>query len=300
MDDQSFEQIFKDLPNFYSDLENILEYKKLNKGMANLNFIVNTKNNKYFLKIIPSTQKQTFPRQIAFYENIHITGIQTVAPIKNVKQQYFTEINQQSVLLYPYREIIEPTVDLTSAKAIGELVGRLHNTVVNEHQLETARYTKLFYQQGLSFVDEGRKKRYAKYTSYINSLDDTLPKGFVFDDICTDNLYANAEGIVGFIDPENAGYGEFVFDVAGALIMCFFDKPDRELLIKSFFDGYNNHRQLTNHEKEYLFESLIFICVLLALFFELQQGEKNIDRINLRLDYADALIEAGKEKFTVV
>lgn len=299
MDNHSIQLLIDQLHDYYPVLTKIVNYEKVNKGMANLNFIVTTSNNKFFLKIVPETQKAYLPRQVSFYENIENVDISTISPIRNRDQKFVSDISEHMVMLFPYKDILEPSMTIENAQRIGQLLGKLHSVRVVENQLERSRYTKAFYREGLVAVDASRVERYASYAKYIDSLPDTLPKGFVFDDICPDNLYSDKNGIHGFIDPENAGYGEYIYDIAGAYIMSFYGRDDQDELMNAFLRGYSSKRELIDKEKDALFASCIFLCVLLSLFFEIKPGEKNIERINLRLGYADELINLGKESFTI-
>lgn len=47
MDTKSIKQLFDQLPNYYSELSEITHYKKVDRGMANLNFVVTTSENKF-------------------------------------------------------------------------------------------------------------------------------------------------------------------------------------------------------------------------------------------------------------
>jgi Ser/Thr protein kinase RdoA (MazF antagonist) len=291
------DNIAKNLLAQYPSIVGIISSEKLDKGLANANYVLKTTEGGYFLKIIPPSQYAYIPRQLSFYANIGKSKVQTIQPIKNKAASFLTEINGEKILLFPLEAISEPSVDSGVAASLGSLTANLHNTNVTQHDLEQAYYQKSTCLELLNSLDATLRRKYTKYLPYIESIDDNLPKGFVFDDICTDNLYAKGNEILGFIDPENAGYGEYIFDIAGALVQCFFPHDNKVNLCRSFLEQYEVVRPLTGAEKDNLYESIIMVCVLLSLFFERQPEPKDTQRINRRLGIADGLIELGKKEF---
>jgi len=289
--------IISSLSTYYRDLGEVTGFKKLDKGQANENYEVQTLQKKYFLKIIPPLYHQAIARQLSFYNNIGRSDLKTIQPIANIEGGLTSEINSARVIVYPFEMLTEPSINSGTAKEIGELVARLHMTSIDKENLELARYSKRLAFERLELVNEDIRSKYHKYIPHIRAIDDGLPKGFVFDDVCTDNIYSLDGEMLGFIDPENAGYGEFIYDIAGALTMCFFEASNKFELCRQFLQGYEKHRIITDKEKNNLFEALFLLFVLLSLFFELQPEPKNHARISLRLGFADSLIELGKEGF---
>lgn len=297
MDNFELQNIIKGLYSKYNDLGELKAYGKIQQGKANFNYFLTTTSGKYFLKIFAQTQEQSIPRQIAFYDFISNAKVQTIFPIKNNVKEWFSDIENKKVALFPFIEMVKPEMNNHTIKAVGELTSQLHITEIENNKLEKARYSKTHCFERLKKLNNKALQKYKKYLGYIEKISDNLPQGFVFDDICPDNIYATKKGVLGFIDPENAGYGEFLFDIAGALVMCCFNSENRYTLCQSFLNSYAKYRLLDQKEKDNLFESLIFICVNLSLFFELQQIPQNKELIELRLGFADSLIMMGKGQF---
>ncbi|HEX3082217.1 MAG TPA: phosphotransferase [Candidatus Saccharimonadia bacterium] len=284
------------LRNFYSGLASIISIEPVGKGSGNTNLAVKTAAGPYFMKIIPPLQYKHLPRQEKFYANIERAGLQTIAPLKNNMGQVVTEIDGQKILVFPFETLTEPAVNPAMAEAMGELVAKLHITQISEAELAPAWDSRERCLGLLEQLDEPTRAKYEKYRAYIEEVHD-LPEGFVFHDVCPDNLYAKDGQLLGFIDPEHAGYGEFIFDIAGAMIMSYFGRDDTFELCCRFLQGYTKHRTLTAEEGAKLFPALIYMCVRLSLFFELKAPPKNTERITLRLGFADNLLKMGKPAF---
>ncbi|HEU5048198.1 MAG TPA: phosphotransferase [Rickettsiales bacterium] len=289
---------FQELQSHYRDIGMVIHYEAIPQGSANSNYRVRTQTGNYFLKIIARQQEANLGRQLSFYRALSNSNIETICPIKNKEGDNVTHISGQKILLFPYMNITEPKITLRNAEALGRLTAALHNTAVSSaSQLEQAKYNKKACLIALEGLNEVRRHKYLPYIEHISSIKDNLPKGFVFDDICPDNLYADKHSIRGFIDPENAGIGEYIFDIAGALIMCCFPRRNKFQLTRLFLQAYTKKRAHTKQEHDFLFEALIMVCVWLCLFFESRPSPAGHKKIAERLGYADMLLAMGRERF---
>lgn len=186
-----------------------------------VSYIVNSSNEKYFLKIIDNAFLNTAIQSIDIQRYL-IKNDFPVPKIINTNDNtpYFIYENQLFVL-YEYIDGVEPNLD-ENAEEIGELVGKLHK-LMSSYSSELTTHNKEFFVD--RYIDILRTKHYPdeKLNEYIeigNSLWDSvedLPYEFCHGDLHRGNLLKTKDNKIYMLDFDTSCFAPQLFDIA---VMC--------------------------------------------------------------------------------
>lgn len=219
-----------------------------------VSYIVNSGNEKYFLKIIDNAFLDTAIQSIDIQQYL-IKNDFPVPKIVNTKDSspYFIYDNQLFVL-YEYIEGVEPNLD-NDAEKIGKLVGKLHE-LMSSYSGKLTTHNKEFFVD--RYIEILRKKHYSdeKLNEYIeignsiwNSVKD-LPCGFCHGDLHRGNLLQTADDKIYMLDFDTACFAPQLFDIA---VMCdttdYFNFDKNEFhhttkIFNHFMKSYSKYNQL--------------------------------------------------------
>ncbi len=186
-----------------------------------VSYIVNSDNEKYFLKAIDNAFWDTAIQSIDIQQYL----IKTDFPVPKIietkdNSPYFINENQLFVL-YEYIDGVEPILD-DNAEEIGEFVGKLHK-LMSSYSGELTTHNKEFFVD--RYIDILHKKHYhdEKLNEYIeigNSLWDSVKNisyGFCHGDLHRGNLLKTSEDKIYILDFDTACFAPQLFDIA---VMC--------------------------------------------------------------------------------
>lgn len=226
-----------------------------------VSYILNSGNEKYFLKIIDNVFLSTAIQSIDIQQYL----IKTDFPVPKIiltkaNKPYFTYENQLFVL-YEYIDGVEPNLD-DNAEQIGELVGKLHKLMSN-YSGELTTHDKEFFVG--RYIDILRKKYYPdeRLNEYIeigselwDSVKD-LPYGFCHGDLHRGNLLKTADDKIYMLDFDTACFTPQLFDIA---VMCdttdYFNFDKNEFhhtteVFDQFMRSYSKYNQLNFDIKQF-------------------------------------------------
>lgn len=226
-----------------------------------VSYIVNSGNEKYFLKIIDNAFLDTAIHSIDIQQYLFKNDFPVPKIIKTKDcSPYFIWENQLFVL-YEYIDAVEPNLD-DNAEKIGELVGKLYKLMHSYSGGLTAHNKEFFVDR---YIDILRNKHYPdeKLNEYIeignslwNSIKD-LPYGFCHGDLHRGNLLKTADDKIYMLDFDTACLAPQLFDVA---VMCdttdYFNFDKNEFyhtteIFNHFMKSYDKYNQLNFDVKQF-------------------------------------------------
>lgn len=217
-----------------------------------ISYIVNSDNEKYFLKIIDNVFLDTAIHSIDIQQYLIKNDFPVPKIIETKDNLPYFIYEKQLFVLYEYIDGVEPNLD-DHAEKIGELTGKLHE-LMNSYSGGLTTHNKEFFVD--RYIEILRKKHYPdeKLNEYIeignslwNSVKD-LPYGFCHGDLHRGNLLQTADNKIYLLDFDTACFAPQLFDIA---VMCDttdyfnFDKKEFKLTtdifnrFKSKYSKYN-------------------------------------------------------------
>lgn len=186
-----------------------------------VSYIVNSGNEKYFLKIIDNAFLNTAIQSIDIQQYLIKNDFPVPKIIKAKDSSPYFIYENQLFVLYEYIDGVEPNLD-DNAERIGELVGKLHK-LMSSYSGELITHNKEFFID--RYIDILRKKHYPdeKLNEYIeigNSLWNSVknsPYGFCHGDLHRGNLLKTEDNKIYVLDFDTACFAPQLFDVA---VMC--------------------------------------------------------------------------------
>ena len=208
------------LEKYYNFKINAIE-KNVDSTDGNV-YIINCKNKKYVAKIYNNIEHVKSMVDIHKYlinNNLLVPKI-----ISTIEKDYFIRVNDKYVIVYSFlpgkqisRIIKNNVIEDKNIIAIAKEIKKLHNVTQN----------KKFGLQELSFANKLQRKSVIHF------------------DLTKDNIFINNE-IVGFIDFDDAKYGDSICDIAIAISLLFISKKRGidfngiKLFIKNYYNEDTN------------------------------------------------------------
>ena len=226
-----------------------------------VSYIVNSDNEKYFLKIIDNVFLDTAIHSIDIQQYLSKNDFPVPKIIETKDNLSYFIYEKQLFVLYEYIDGTEPNLD-DNVEKIGELVGRLHKLMSSYSGKLTTHNKEFFIDR---YIDILRKKHYPdeKLNEYIeignslwNSIKD-LPYGFCHGDLHRGNLLQIADDIIYVLDFDTACFAPQLFDIA---VMCDttdyfnFDKIEfhhTTEIFNQFMKSYSKYNQLNFDIKQF-------------------------------------------------
>lgn len=226
-----------------------------------ISYIVNSDNEKYFLKIIDNVFLDTAIHSIDIQQYLIKNDFPVPKIIETKDNLPYFIYEKQLFVLYEYIDGVEPNLD-DHAEKIGELTGKLHE-LMNSYSGGLTTHNKEFFVD--RYIEILRKKHYPdeKLNEYIeignslwNSVKD-LPYGFCHGDLHRGNLLQTADNKIYMLDFDTACLAPQLFDVA---VVCDttdyfnFDKSEfyhTTEIFNHFMKSYDKYNQLNFDVKQF-------------------------------------------------
>lgn len=232
-----------------------------NRKSGCVSYIVNSGNEKYFLKIIDNAFLDTAIQSIDIQQYLIENDFPVPKIIKTKDSSSYFIYENQLFVLYEYIDGIEPNLD-DNVEKIGELVAKLHK-LMSSYSGELTTHNKEFFVDG--YINILKQKRYndKKLSEYIeigNSLWDGVknsPYGFCHSDLHRGNLLQTADDKIYMLDFDTVCFAPQLFDIA---VMCdttdYFNFDKNEFyhtteIFNQFMKSYSKYNQLNYDIKQF-------------------------------------------------
>lgn len=219
-----------------------------------VSYIVNSSNEKYFLKIIDNAFLDTAIQSIDIQQYLIKNGFPVPQIIETKDNSSYFIYENQLFVLYEYIDGVEPNIN-NNAEEVGNLVGKLHK-LMSSYSSELTTHNKEFFVD--RYIDILRKKHYPdeKLNEYIeignqlwNSVKD-LPCGFCHGDLHRGNLLKTENNKIYVLDFDTACFAPQLFDIA---VMCdttdYFNFDNKEFghttdIFNRFMSEYSKYNEI--------------------------------------------------------
>ena len=248
------------------EIEKIISFKGIKKGIENTNYLLRSKNKKFILTIF---EKRVNSKDLPFFMNLmsglYKLKIKCPMPIKNRKGDYLFKIKHKQACLVTFLDGKDKNeLTVKDCFVVGKNIGKLH---------KASKKLKIFRKNSMSINSWGpllnkidnRINKVSKNlkNSMKNDLRDIklkwpkkLPNGIIHSDLFIDNIFFNKKKFLGYIDFYFSCNDFLAYELAICINALCFKKKKRRFIFdknksKNLIKGYESIRKLNGSEKKY-------------------------------------------------
>ncbi|HNX10976.1 MAG TPA: phosphotransferase [bacterium] len=264
---------------------------------GNIAYIIQIKNNKYFLRLSPLgprwRSRGEIAAEIELLDYLADNDFPVSRPLANSKGNKIITWQKHQGYLREYvsgKEKTRPTVK--EVREFGRLLGRFHSLVENYQTKNKRRHiwnpaaTQKYF---LSIQKKLDKQFAALFSERLSALrfPKKLPSGSIHEDLGKRHVLWRNNQIVAVLDFDRFYFAPLIFDLGQAIRgWCFLGEKQKWSSdnFKALISGYQSKRLLSQIEKEALVDSIKFAVLERSLSFYSKYIYVSRDKADL--DYA--------------
>jgi len=252
------------------DIEKIISFQGIKKGIENTNYLLKSKNKKFILTIF---EKRVSNKEIPFFmklmDKLNNSKINCPKPLKNNDGKYLIKLKNKTACIVSFlRGKDKNKLDLKNCFEVGKIIAQMHLVTKN---INLSRKNSM----GIKNLDpllksiKFRSNKFSNLEKFlVNNLKEIkknwpkkLPKGIIHGDLFIDNIFFNKNKLSGIIDFYFAANDYFMYEIAICInALCFDNKKSKFKInkqkIKSLIQGYESIKKISLKEKK----SLNILC----------------------------------------
>ena len=252
------------------DIEEIISFQGIKKGIENTNYLLKSKNKKFILTIF---EKRVFNKEIPFFmklmDKLNNSKINCPKPLKNNDGKYLIKLKNKTACIVSFLKGKDKNkLDLKNCFEVGKIIAQMHLVTKN---INLSRKNSM----GIKNLDpllksiKFRSNKFSNLEKFLaNNLNEIkknwpkkLPKGIIHGDLFIDNIFFNKNKLSGIIDFYFAANDYFMYEIAICInALCFDNKKSKFRInkqkIKSLIKGYESIKKISLKEKK----SLNILC----------------------------------------
>ena len=252
------------------DIEEIISFQGIKKGIENTNYLLKSKNKKFILTIF---EKRVSNKEIPFFmqlmDKLNNSKINCPKPLKNNDGKYLIKLKNKTACIVSFLKGKDKNkLDLKNCFEVGKIIAQMHLVTKN---INLSRKNSM----GIKNLDpllksiKFRSNKFSNLEKFLtNNLKEIkknwpkkLPKGIIHGDLFIDNIFFNKNKLSGIIDFYFAANDYFMYEIAICInALCFDNKKSKFKInkqkIKSLIKGYESIKKISLKEKK----SLNILC----------------------------------------
>ena len=252
------------------DIEEIISFQGIKKGIENTNYLLKSKNKKFILTIF---EKRVSNKEIPFFmklmDKLNNSKINCPKPLKNNDGKYLIKLKNKTACIVSFLKGKDKNkLDLKNCFEVGKIIAQMHLVTKN---INLSRKNSM----GIKNLDpllksiKFRSNKFSNLEKFLaNNLNEIkknwpkkLPKGIIHGDLFIDNIFFNKNKLSGIIDFYFAANDYFMYEIAICInALCFDNKKSKFKInkqkIKSLIQGYESIKKISLKEKK----SLNILC----------------------------------------
>ena len=261
----------KDLGQFIIEKYNLKDSFecKLYRTGVNHTYFISNESEKYVVRVYSYNwrSKNEIIEELELLKVLKDNNLPISYPISDKNEELIQEINAPEgirfVVVFSFAEG-EKVRFITDENCytVGSIIAKIHNLTANK-KINRVNYTsEILLEQSYNYLksffsEELNEMKFLKETgleiakTFAGSSISEDQKGIVHLDIWYDNFSINKENEITIFDFDNCGNGNLVLDIGYFCKQLFFieqDKNQYESKVKSFIDGYQEFRPLSEQE----------------------------------------------------
>ena len=198
-----------DIINSKFNIEKILTFQGITKGIENTNYILNSKNKKFILTIF---EKRVLPKEIPFFmklmDHLNDSKINCPRPLKTKSKNYLIKLKNKTACIVTFlKGKDKKKVNESDCYAIGKTIAKMHQVTkkikLTRKNSMGIRYLKPLLQS-IKFKSNKRsnlkKFLFNNFNDIKKNWPKKLPSGIIHGDLFIDNIFFNKNNLSGIID----------------------------------------------------------------------------------------------------
>ena len=252
------------------DIEKIISFQGIKKGIENTNYLLKSKNKKFILTIF---EKRVSNKEIPFFmklmDKLNNSKINCPKPLKDNNGKYLIKLKNKTACIVSFLKGKDKNkLNLKNCFEVGKIIAQMHLVTKN---INLSRKNSM----GIKNLDpllksiKFRSNKFSNLEKFlVNNLKEIkknwpkkLPKGIIHGDLFIDNIFFNKNKLSGIIDFYFAANDYFMYEIAICInALCFDNKKSKFKInkqkIKSLIKGYESIKKISLKEKK----SLNILC----------------------------------------
>ena len=248
------------------DIEEIISFQGIKKGIENTNYLLKSKNKKFILTIF---EKRVSNKEIPFFmklmDKLNNSKINCPKPLKNNNGEYLIKLKNKTACIVSFLKGKDKNkLNLKNCFEVGKIIAQMHLVTKN---INLSRKNSM----GIKNLDpllksiKFRSNKFSNLEKFlVNNLKEIkknwpkkLPKGIIHGDLFIDNIFFNKNKLSGIIDFYFAANDYFMYEIAICInALCFDNKKSKFKInkqkIKSLIKGYESIKKISLKEKKAL------------------------------------------------
>jgi homoserine kinase type II len=252
------------------EIEKIIHFEGIKKGIENTNYLLKTRKNKFILTIF---EKRVSNKEIPFFmklmEILNSSNINCPKPLKNKNGSHLIKLKNKKACVVSFingKDKIK--LNLKNCFEVGKTIANIH---------EITKNIKISRKNSMGIKELGpllksikfKSKRFSNLQKFLtNNLKEIkknwpskLPQGIIHGDLFIDNIFFKKDKLSGVIDFYFAAKDIFMYEIAICINALCFDYKNSKFemnkqKIKKLMKGYESVKKISQKEKK----SLNILC----------------------------------------
>ena len=252
------------------DIEEIISFQGIKKGIENTNYLLKSKNKKFILTIF---EKRVSNNEIPFFmklmDKLNDSKINCPKPLKNNDGEYLIKLKNKTACIVSFLKGKDKNkLNFENCFEVGKIIAQMH-LVTKNINLSRKNSMGIKYLDPLLKSIKFRSNKFSNLEKFlINNLKEIkknwpkkLPRGIIHGDLFIDNIFFNKNKLSGIIDFYFAANDYFMYEIAICInALCFDNKKSKFKInkqkIKNLIKGYESIKKISLKEKK----SLNILC----------------------------------------
>tara|TARA_B100001175_G_scaffold275863_1_gene250998 strand:- start:2045 stop:3010 length:966 start_codon:yes stop_codon:yes gene_type:complete len=252
------------------DIEKIISFKGIKKGIENTNYLLKSRNKKFILTIF---EKRVSNKEIPFFmelmDELNKFKINCPKPLKNYDGSYLIKLKNKMACIASFLEGKDKKkLNSRNCFEVGKIIAQIHSVTKN---IKLSRKNSMGIKNLnplLKSIKFKSKKLNNLEKFLVNNLKNIkkswpkkLPKGIIHGDLFIDNIFFKNNKLSGVIDFYFAANDYYMYEIAICInALCFDNKKAKFIIskkkIRSLIRGYESVKNISLKEKK----SLNILC----------------------------------------
>ena len=205
------------------DIEKIISFQGIKKGIENTNYLLKSKNNKFILTIF---EKRVSNKEIPFFmklmDKLNDSKINCPKPLKNNNGSYLIKLKNKTACIVSFLQGKDKDkLNLKNCFEVGKIIAQMHSITKN---IKITRKNSM----GIKNLDpllksiKFKSKKFNNLEKFLkNNLKDIkknwpkkLPNGIIHGDLFIDNIFFKNNKLSGIIDFYFAANDYFMYEIS--------------------------------------------------------------------------------------
>lgn len=255
-----------DIINNKFNIEKILSFQGITKGIENTNYILKSKNKKFILTIF---EKRVLPKEIPFFmklmDHLNDSKINCPRPLKTKDKNYLIKLKNKTACIVTFlRGKDKKKVNESDCYAIGKAIAKMHMVTkkikFTRKNSMGVKYLKPLLQSIKFKSNKGsnlKKFLFNNFNDIKKNWPKKLPSGIIHGDLFVDNIFFNKNKLSGIIDFYFAANDYYMYEIAICINALCFDEKNKKFVINKkkvdkLIKGYNSVKKIKSNEKNNL------------------------------------------------